>query len=90
MYKLAVTVIWKCVEHRISVTKTKDLHILTHISFILKGISTPLPPAVEMRGPLPSEDTMRGRAAFCGPEPLETFLEDCGVLTVVVCVHLDV
>ena len=64
--------------------------ILTHVSLVLEGVGTSRSPAMEVRGPLTSEDAMRSCTALSGPEPLETFLEDCRVLSVVVGVHLHV
>lgn len=63
---------------------------LTHISFILKRISAAWPPAVEVGGPLPSEDAVGGRTALGGSEPLEALLEDGAVLAVVVGMHLHI
>ena len=45
---------------------------------------------MEVRGPLAVEQAGRGAAVLSGPEPLETLLDDRGVLAVVVGVHLYV
>jgi hypothetical protein len=49
-----------------------------------------LPATVEVRGPLAEEGAVRGTTLLCGPQSLETLLDDGRVLPVVVGVHLDV
>lgn len=64
--------------------------LLTHITFVLERESTTLSSAVEMRGPLPKERTVRSPAFLRGPEPLKTFLNNRRIFSMVVRVHLHV
>ena len=45
---------------------------------------------MEVRGPLPVETARLSAAVFSGAEPLEAFLDDGGVFTMIVSVHLNI
>lgn len=64
--------------------------IHTHIALIFEGKPTPLPSAVEMCSPLSEERAVGGPALLRRPEPLEAFLDDSRVFSVVVGVHLHI
>lgn len=64
--------------------------INTHVGFVLEGVVTRRPPAVEVGGALAVEGAVGGGAVLGGPEALESFLDDGRVFAVVVGVHLDV
>lgn len=64
--------------------------LLTHISFIFKRKLTVITPAMEMSSPLTIKRAIRRPAFFCGSEPLESFLYDCRIFSVVVSVHLHI
>lgn len=66
------------------------LYLRTHIGLVFEGVCASGSSAVEVRGPLAGEDAVRSSTALSGPEPLETFLKNCRVLSVVVSVHLHV
>lgn len=63
---------------------------LTHIALVFEGEPAAGPPAVEMRRPLAEEGAVTCAALLRRPVPLETLLDDGGVLSVVVRVHLHV
>lgn len=64
--------------------------IHTHIAFVFEGKPTPLSPAVEMCSPLSEERAVGGPALLGRPEPLEALLDNGGVFSVVVGVHLHI
>ncbi len=62
----------------------------THVSLILEGELAGGPPAVEVSSPLPIETAAGFPTVFCGPESLEALLDDGGIFTMIVCMHLDI
>jgi len=63
---------------------------LTHVGLVFERELTVIASAMEMGGPLPVERAIRRPAFFRRAEPLESFLYDGRVLSVVIRVHLHV
>lgn len=64
--------------------------ILTHIGLVLEREPAARSSAVKVRRSLPEERAIGRPALLSCPVSLETLLDDCRVLPVVVGVHLDV
>jgi len=62
----------------------------THVWFVFESVAAARSTTVEMCRFLIDKNTRRRVAIFSGTEPLESFLDDCRVLAMVVGVHLNV
>lgn len=63
---------------------------LTHVGFVLEGVVTRVPAAVEVGRTLAVEVAAGSAAVLRRPEPLESLHYDGGGLPVIVGVHLHV
>lgn len=63
---------------------------LTHVGFVFERKLTVITPAMEMCGPLAVERAIWRPTFLCSSEPLESFLYDGRVFSVIIRVHLHV